>query len=357
MIYYIGVEDELRNTAGTKAPNDIKEICADKGYSYRSLIVPSSVTNPLLQKAARFKNAESFWKSLKKDAVSGDVVIYQHPVFGWRNAQSYIPKMQEKGVKFIALIHDLESLRKGIEGVVDANKGFLDTDQTLLSLFDAVICHNTKMKQYLISQGFDEKKLICLEIFDYLTDYVPSARVKSDTPSICIAGNLAKGKCSYIYNILSDSHNPDLKINLYGVNYEEGDAQENLIYHGSFKPEELSAHLEGDFGLVWDGNAAETCAGNTGEYLRYNNPHKTSLYLASGIPVLIWKQSAMADFINANGVGITVDSLYDAEVAIKTVTAEEYTEMQKNVMAISEKLRNGYYFSTAIEKALAVIGK
>ena len=62
-----------------------------------------------------------------------------------------------------------------------------------------------------------------------MSDYVPSARVKSDTPSICIAGNLAKGKCSYIYNILSDSHNPDLKINLYGVNYEEGDEDEVFI--------------------------------------------------------------------------------------------------------------------------------
>lgn len=356
MIYYIGVEDELRNTAGTKAPNDIKDICAKRGYSYRKLIVPSSVTNPILQKAARFKNAESFWKSLKKDTVSGDIVIYQHPVFGWRNAQSYIPKMKENGVKFVAVIHDLESLRQGIEGVYEANKS-VDTDKTLLSLFDAVICHNDKMKAYLVSQGFEEKRLISLEIFDYLTDFVPSARSKSDTPSICIAGNLAKGKCSYIYDILHAPHNPELRINLYGVNYEESDAKEHLIYHGSFKPEELSAHLEGDFGLVWDGNSAETCAGNTGEYLRYNNPHKTSLYLASGIPVLIWKQSAMADFINANKAGITVDSLYDAEEAIKKVTAEEYAEMQKNVMAVSEKLRSGYYFSKALDEAFEVIGK
>ncbi|NRO11242.1 Beta-1,6-galactofuranosyltransferase WbbI [Lactobacillus helveticus] len=50
---------------------------------------------------------------------------------------------------------------------------------------------------------------------------------------------------------------------------------------------------------------------NTGNYLRYNDPHKLSLYLASGIPVIIWKKAAEAKFVEENKVGITVDSLED----------------------------------------------
>ena len=34
---------------------------------------------------------------------------------------------------------------------------------------------------------------------------------------------------------------------------------------------------------MWDGPSPDTCAGVYGAYLRYNNPHKTSLYLAAGL--------------------------------------------------------------------------
>ena len=40
-------------------------------------------------------------------------------------------------------------------------------------------------------------------------------------------------------------------------------------YFGSFLPDELPVALEGGFGLVWDGDSAETCSGVFGEYLRF----------------------------------------------------------------------------------------
>ena len=56
---------------------------------------------------------------------------------------------------------------------------------------------------------------------------------------------------------------------------------------GSFLPDELPSALEGSFGLVWDGDSSKTCSGVFGEYLRYNNSHKASLYLASGFPIIV----------------------------------------------------------------------
>ena len=63
--------------------------------------------------------------------------------------------------------------------------------------------------------------------------------------------------------------------------------------------------------------SSETCKGSFGEYLRINNPHKTSLYLASGIPVIIWSKAALAEFIEKNKCGITVDSLYEIADKLK----------------------------------------
>ena len=178
--------------------------------------------------------------------------------------------------------------------------------------------------------------------------------IKNAEPSIAIAGNLLKTKCGYIYHIHDDGHNIGLKVNLYGINFDTQSMNENLDYHGSFPAAELPEKIEGDFGLVWDGTSAETCAGHVGEYLKYNNPHKTSLYLASGVPVVVWKKAAIADFVTRNKLGITVDSLYDAEDAIRSVSADEYKEMCANARKTAEKLRNGYFFYKALDIALSI---
>ena len=140
--------------------------------------------------------------------------------------------------------------------------------------------------------------------------------------------------------------------NLYGVGYED-QGEKNIHYFGSFLPEELPGALRGSFGLVWDGESADTCTGVYGEYLKINNPHKTSLYLAAGHPVIVWSQSAMADFVRENQVGIAVDSLNEVKEAIDQVSGEEYELMCRRAEKLSQKLRAGAYLKTALEKACA----
>lgn len=55
---------------------------------------------------------------------------------------------------------------------------------------------------------------------------------------------------------------------------------------GSYMPEELPEKLEAKYGLVWDGLEITSCEGTFGQYLKYNNPHKFSLYMAAGIAVI-----------------------------------------------------------------------
>ena len=91
--------------------------------------------------------------------------------------------------------------------------------------------------------------------------------------------------------------------------------------------------------------------GTGGLYLKYNNPHKTSLYLSSGLPVIIWSDAALAKFVKINNVGITVDSLSDVSEKIKQITQVDYDIMAHNAKRISQKLTNGYFLKRSLEKS------
>lgn len=353
-VFYIEQKKHKRNTAGAKAPEDIATLCHMRGYTKVEFMRYPKGKSVLYQKIWVQLVGNYQWRKLLRMVHVDDVVIFQHPSYGKRTAMKWIRRIQkQKKCKFIALIHDLESLRGGIAGILETNEKANEIgDNHLLKCFDVIICHNESMKQYLLGQGFAEDKLVCLEIFDYLSDCNEIEWKKGEMPSIAIAGNLASGKCGYIYKISERKHNNNLTVNLFGNNYEGERATAHMIWHGSFKPDELPNHLKGDFGLVWDGTEAYTCAGNTGQYLRYNNPHKTSLYLSSGLPVIIWKQAAMANFVLDNGVGLAIESLYDLEDTISEVTSEEYETLCRNARNISEKLHDGYYFYKALDEAL-----
>ena len=117
---------------------------------------------------------------------------------------------------------------------------------------------------------------------------------------------------------------------------------------GAFLPEELPYVMDGSFGLVWDGESAKTCSGIYGKYLQINNPHKTSLYLASGIPVIIWEKAALADFVKKYKVGIPIKSLEDLEHTLEAITEDEYDEMLIHAKKMAVKLRSGYFTKRAV---------
>lgn len=357
-IIYIDLDREKRNTAGAKAPDDIAYLCLKKGYTRFEMPNFPVEKSKIGKKVWLLTKYVKWWKKLESAVNEDDVVIYQHPAYGKRVAAKMIMIIKKrKKCKFVAVVHDLESLRGGIDGVISSNKRTeYYGDTKLLGAFDAVICHNELMKKYMIEMGFDQNKLVCLEIFDYLSNYTRPIQNKSNKPTITIAGNLAFGKCAYIYDICTKEYNKNLSINLYGNNFEDSKVKDDrLHWQGSFKPSELPSHLNCDFGLVWDGNSSDTCAGNTGNYLRYNNPHKTSLYLSAGIPVIVWKEAAIAQFVIKNKVGIAVENLHELDTIIANIKDSEYTDMCKNAIHIAERLRKGAYFYEALERCLKKI--
>ena len=148
-------------------------------------------------------------------------------------------------------------------------------------------------------------------------------------------------------------------MNLYGFGFNPAEAKgtERIEYKGFVPSDELIATASGDFGLVWDGFSIEACTGSFGEYLQYNNPHKTSLYIRCELPVIIWNKAALAPFIRENNIGLCISSLTELNEKLSALTIEDYVTMKNNVKKISEKLADGHYVRTAIKSAITLLGQ
>ena len=126
---------------------------------------------------------------------------------------------------------------------------------------------------------------------------------------------------------------------------------DNIQYKGFFSNDDI-AGIEGTWGLVWDGDSIDGCTGRMGEYLRYNAPFKLSLYLAKGLPVIVWSESAMAKYVEEYKLGITVRSLNDIYDAVRSLSAEQLNDIKEGVAEYSRKVKHGKQLEQALQKAL-----
>lgn len=339
---YILIEDNGKeHHAGSKARNDIEEIVINLNYipvSIRKYKLDGSIS-----RVYQFGVVLTDWMNVLKILDRDSCLLIQIPVsYGKMYVPFYLKLIKKlKNLKIIMLIHDLDAIRE-IEKYEKREINFL-------KIADSVICHNDKMKQVLTNKSLNSHCLFSLSIFDYIVESSLKNTNKCLSNDVIIAGNLSPKKGKYIYR-LQDVEG-DTIFNLYGPNYESETQYSTIIYHGQFDPNELLDKLKGSFGLVWDGDDIETCSGFMGEYLKVNNPHKTSLYLAAGIPVIVWSRSAMAEFVLKENIGITVESLNNISEAIGKIGESEYQVMLRNVSRISEKLRNGFYTKAVLAKA------
>ena len=122
--------------------------------------------------------------------------------------------------------------------------------------------------------------------------------------------------------------------------------QDNRDGGGQYSPDEIPNKLRGSFGLIWDGSSIEECDEVLGNYLKYNNPHKCSLYVAAGLPVIAPRSSAIGKLIIQLNIGLLVDNLHDLEQL--NIDSLSYASMRKNVLEVRAKVISGGYFSDAI---------
>ena len=317
-------------TAESKPRRDIMRILEKNGCVpiglYESFNIPKLTS---LNFVRRY-----LWMSLR--IKKGDILYYQYPLM-----VSCLPYfllllsvLKEKGVILVCIIHDLDYLRlKESNKIKDYTNKFIKG----ISLSDITIAHTPAMKAHLQELGI-KSEIRVLYLFDYLSldGFCDSSYSKAHRNEIVFAGNLTKSKFLSELNNYKFSY---AKFNLYGID-PQIDYNESVIYKGKFLSDNVSV-IKGGWGLVWDGDSIETCSGLYGDYLRYNSPHKMSLYITAGIPVIVWSKSGLAGWILSNNLGIAINSLTELDGVLANIDDGTYGIIQNNARIFSEKLRNG----------------
>lgn len=334
--YILDVTETEKEHAGSKAKTDISYFLHDLGYLRIYL-------DKDMGRLEKYLFANQTLNRKLSTLTSGDILVVQYPTYiGRLYMKILMQKIKKKHVQTILVIHDLVTLR---EDERDEKK--ISHEISWLNGFDIIISHNQKMTEWLQKKGL-LSKTINLGVFDYLTHN--ERREKTDQErQIAFAGNLNKSQFFAKFNKIKT------KVNLFGPNPDKKNSSGTIAYKGSFSPDELPAYLKGSYGLVWDGDSLQTCNGKYGNYLRYNNPHKVSLYISSDLPVIIWKEAALAPFIKDNHLGITIESLDRMDQELDRVTKEEYGNMLQAVSAMGKRIRSGYFIKTAMNRAERIL--
>jgi len=196
-----------------------------------------------------------------------------------------------------------------------------------------------------------EGGIVELGLFDYLLPH-EERRAIHHAGVVSYAGNFVK---SAFVRDLGDV--PSLKFELAGLpEVPEEDLPSNAVYQGAFPADVVPFRLSGTWGLVWDGVSIDTCAGKDGSYLRFNCPHKASMYIAAGLPLVVWEESAIAPYVAKEGIGICVSSLGNAAEVIAGMPEADYVRMLENVARVRADIVSGAHLRSAMWQALASIG-
>ena len=340
--YYISRNYKSLYNAAGKAKTDCEysfNLLGFKNLGFKQSSIPNSALGTL-------KNFFGITIALLRLPFKS-TLITQYPNNKFRKYICVVARF--KACKIITVVHDVRTL-KGREKDINNELKRIVTD--------VIIVHNPTMKQWFLDQNV-KIPIKVLEIFDYIANDRPTQNdehIKEDVFDLVYAGGFGYEKNGYLFELDNLNHQA-FKLKLYGVGYNDNmlkaPKQNSIVsYEGSFPSYEIAYKMKAHFGLVWDGVSTETCSGQYGEYLKFNNPHKTSLYLLAGIPVLIWDKAALAPFIVNNGYGIAVSNLSDLDTILSKISSKDYIKIKQNVKHIQYKLKEGYFITQALKACL-----
>lgn len=310
---------EIIGNAASKAPKDVSTIAKKCGYIDKYAFIPQS-SYKLLNTFGKIVSLIRVLKSSEKDSK----ILLQYPCFNEKLFQYVIPFLPKR--EYITVIHDMNSIRE--TGIISK------AEIKSLSIFNKIIVHSPEMKDYLTQYLPANITYHILGCFPYLTH--SSCQVASLSNEVCFAGNIDKS--IFLKEFIPQIKN--IKLKLYGRMENSLPQSTQVSYCGMFNPDHIST-LQGSWGLVWDGTSINSCAGTWGKYLEIIAPHKFSLYIAAGIPVIAWNKSAMARIVNKYGIGLTISNLNELEEKIQQVTEQTYNNYIENLRALKDIIKTG----------------
>jgi hypothetical protein len=325
---------DLPPLASAKAPADIRQICVDGGmlpidlYGFNRSSRRSRLL-ALLRSAGQLLR----WAPALSTATS---LVVQYPV--GRLNEYLVTRILGRG-RTVCLLHDLELLRRPALARREA-----DT----LSRFDVIVVHSQAMARRLKAEQMGVPTVV-LGAFDFLMQSPPAIPAGERPRALYIFGNLSPEKASYVYAV--DPSHTQVSVEAYGPNCDVTRLHPRVSWKGVLDPERPALSCVDGFGLVWDGDSSAGLAGPCGEYLRFNAPHKFSLYLALGLPVVVPAASAIAAFVAEHGLGLCVDSIDRALREIQDCGDADWQRMVAAVQKVQEHVVRGAFATEALEKA------
>lgn len=329
--YYIkfGISD--KPNAGSKAMQDIMDLLNKQGY--KAVMSLPTHTNKLLKIADIPILLLTIIFCIRKNGI----LIYFVPSNPKRILMlKYMQRIL--GFRLICFINDIEFMR------MKRNEKQMQVEINAIASANIILVPNESSINILQKDYKITKKLIPIGVWDYLSPS-PTSNITSNK-TIAFAGNLDKAP------FLKQLSQVELLFSIWGKGKDMIDKNANVIIKGERKPNELINEIcHCSWGLVWDGDSINSCTGLLGNYLRFNNSHKCGLYLAAGIPVIVWKYSGMAHFVKKHQVGICVESLHEVKNIIEQMNENEYTGYSQHAKDIGKKIRKGYFFLEALKSA------
>jgi hypothetical protein len=290
---------------------------------------------------------------------AGDTLILQLPFFVRPLNLKYITEQIQQVYhgKVIGMVHDYEPLRQRGLAIHDKNSdGWLDqysykTYKLLFPMMDALIVHSHAFKDAIQKDLNYKKPIIVQGPFGYHFTNAANIGAPKFEKKLIFAGSLPKAQ--YLKHVPAD-----WQLEVYGTApAKEMLALKQVDYRGSFSPEQLPNEFTGGFGLVWDSTTFPTVTGELGEYTKLAYEHKLSLYLARRIPVIVWDESAPAQWVVKNHLGFAVHDLTEVAPLINRLTKKDYDKLQSNLSRVARLIQRGDYVKTAAMTAYMAVNE
>jgi hypothetical protein len=250
----------------------------------------------------------------------------------------------------VIIVHDIKSLqttlfRKEIsDTLLDGIRRF---EKLLFEQADYIIVHSHRMGQYISSQFTIKARIIPLEFFDYLSEPTNARLGEPQTKrKVAFAGYLGPAKDNLLQAIFS--HLPkanEISYNLYGADLPvRRYSREDINYRGAFQPDILPSVLrqENDLGLLWDALDKRQM-----QYYGMIVPHKCSLYIRAGLPLVVPKETYIGAKAEDLHIGYSIGSLDD----LLDLNPHRDISMN-NLQDMQSKVASGHFTRRMIKKIL-----
>jgi len=289
---------------------------------------------------------EALINAMFSDVNPGDTVVMTYPLYiallNFNGEALNYLKNGKKDIKLIAFVIDLDPWMRG--GDYDKEDNFTLNQ---LKQFDCLIVPTEKFAKRLHEDGVNTPTIV-FNFLDFIYDG-PLLEKKFQKKVY-----IASGRAIRLTNYNMDS----IETVVIGRNRTPND---NIKTEAHRPYDHLPILFDGGFAAVDMINNVSTNVIGEGarfdwdKYSEYTAPSKQSLYMASGMPLIVRPENANAEFIKKAGIGLVMEDLSELDAILDKMTEEEYNQMVEKMKPFQKAVSSGYFAKRALMNAIAYV--